>query len=149
LRFAERSGAVTILPDFRSKLVISYAIRRPKRGDDDLARFSFKFGDLLCVSQTQARRWRFGTGFVQIWSFFVCFAERSEAVRIWPGCVQISFFFLRFADPSKAVRILSGLRSNFIPIFAFRRAKRGAADFARFSLEFGESLCVSQSRARG
>jgi hypothetical protein len=69
---------MTILPDFHSNVVIFCAFRRPKRGCEDLAglrsnfipifavrrakrggadlaRFSLKFGDFSCVSQTQAR----------------------------------------------------------------------------------------------
>jgi hypothetical protein len=64
--FAERSEAVTILPDFRSNLMIFCGFRRAKRGGGDFARFSFKFDEFLCFSPSEARRWRFCPIFVQI-----------------------------------------------------------------------------------
>jgi hypothetical protein len=53
------------------------------------------------------------------------------------------------AERSEAVTILPYFRSNFIILFAFRRATRGGGDFARFSFNCDELLCFLPSEARG
>jgi hypothetical protein len=52
------------------------------------------------------------------------------------------------ADRSEAVAILPDFRPTVMIFYAFRRAKRGGDDFARFSFKFDDFLWFSPSEAR-
>jgi hypothetical protein len=53
-----------------------------------------------------------------------------------------------FAERSEAVAILPDFRSTVMIFYAFRRAKRGGGDFARFSFRFDEFFYFSPSQVR-